>query len=42
MSEVECITLDWHTKAFQKDRLILRPTADALIVHDGKLLLLKM
>jgi len=42
MSEVECITLDGHTKIFQNDRLILRPAAYALIVHDGKLLLLKM
>jgi 8-oxo-dGTP pyrophosphatase MutT (NUDIX family) len=42
MSEVECITLDGHTKIFQNDRLILRPAAYALIVHEGKLLLLKM
>lgn len=42
MSEVECITLDGYTKVFQNDRLILRPAAYALIVHDGKLLLLKM
>ena len=42
MSEVECITLDGHTKVFQNDRLILRPAAYALIIHDGKLLLLKM
>jgi 8-oxo-dGTP pyrophosphatase MutT (NUDIX family) len=42
MSEVKCITLDGHTKVFQNDRLILRPAAYALIVHDGKLLLLKM
>ena len=42
MSEVECITLDGHTKIFQNDRLILRPAAYALIVHDEKLLLLKM
>lgn len=42
MSEVECITLDGHTKVFNNDRLILRPAAYALIVHDGKLLLLKM
>jgi 8-oxo-dGTP pyrophosphatase MutT (NUDIX family) len=42
MSGVECITLDGHTKIIQKDRLILRPAAYALIVHDDKLLLLKM
>ncbi len=42
MSEVECITLDGHTRIFQNDRLILRPAAYALIVHDGTLLLLKM
>ncbi len=42
MSEVECVTLDGHTKIFQGDRLILRPAAYALIIQDGKLLLLKM
>lgn len=42
MSEVECITLDGHTKKFRNDRLILRPAAYALIVHNDKLLLLKM
>jgi 8-oxo-dGTP pyrophosphatase MutT (NUDIX family) len=42
MSEVKCITLEGHTKIFQNDRLILRPAAFALIVHDGKLLLLRM
>jgi ADP-ribose pyrophosphatase YjhB (NUDIX family) len=39
---VECITLDGHIKEFQSDRLILRPAAYALIVHEGKLLLLRM
>ena len=42
MSEIECITLDGHTRIFQNDRLILRPAAYALILHDNKLLLLKM
>ncbi len=42
MSEVECITLDGHTRVFNKDRLILRPAAYALIIQDGKILLLKM
>lgn len=41
-SEVGCITLDGHTKTIKKDRLILRPTAYALIMHESKLLLLKM
>lgn len=42
MSEVECITLDGRTRVFRNDRLILRPAAYALIVHDDKLLLLRM
>lgn len=42
MSIVECIALDGHLKAVQSDRLILRPAAYALIVQDGRLLLLKM
>lgn len=39
---VECIALDGHTKTVPRDRLILRPAAYALIVQDGRLLLLKM
>jgi 8-oxo-dGTP pyrophosphatase MutT (NUDIX family) len=42
MSEIECITLNGNTKSIQKDSLILRPAAYAIIVQDGKLLLLKM
>jgi len=42
MAIVECITLDGRLKAVQSDRLILRPAAYALIVRDGKLLLVKM
>lgn len=42
MVEVECITLDGQIKVFQRERLILRPAAYAIIIHDGKLLLLKM
>ena len=42
ISTVECIALDGHIKIVQRDRLILRPAAYALIVQDGRLLLLKM
>jgi 8-oxo-dGTP pyrophosphatase MutT (NUDIX family) len=42
LSEVECLTLDGHNRIFPVDRLILRPAAYALIIHEGKLLLLKM
>jgi len=39
---VDCLTLDGQTKAVPIDCLTLRPAAYALIVHDGKLLLLKL
>jgi 8-oxo-dGTP diphosphatase len=42
MTGVQCITLSGETKVIDRERLILRPAAYALIVHDGKLLLLKM
>ena len=42
ISTVECIGLDGHPKLVPRDQLILRPAAYALIVQDGKLLLLKM
>ena len=42
MSEVECITLDGHKKTVPKDRLILYPAVYAIILHSGKILLLKV
>ena len=42
MSTVECITLEGHKKEIQKDRLILYPAAYAIVVHNGKVLLLTM
>jgi len=42
MAGVQCITLNGQTKNFDRERLILRPAAYALIVSEGKLLLLKM
>ena len=42
MQEIDCIALDGTIKKIAKDRLILRPAAYALIVQEGKLLLLKM
>ena len=42
MAEVVCITLDGQTKVFQSDQLKLRPAAYGLIMHGGKLLLVKM
>ena len=42
MSEVKCITLDGHIRIVQNDQLIFRPAAYALIVHENKLLVLKL
>jgi len=42
MTEVQCITLDGQMKVIDRKLLILRPAAYALILHDGKLLLLTM
>jgi len=42
MTGVLCVTLNGQTKVIDRERLILRPAAYALIVHDGKLLLLTM
>jgi len=40
--EVECITLEGKIKKVPRDRLILRPAAYAIIVQNGKILLVKM
>ena len=42
MSVVECITLDGRKKMIQKDGLVLRPAVYAIVVYDGKVLLMKM
>jgi 8-oxo-dGTP pyrophosphatase MutT (NUDIX family) len=42
MPVVECITLYGHKKLVQKDKLILRPAAYAIIVRQGQVLLLQM
>ncbi len=42
MPEVKCITIDGRVKIIPSDRLTFRPAAYALILHDGKILLLKM
>ena len=40
--EVECITLEGKIKKVPRDQLMLRPAAYALILQNGKILLLKM
>ena len=40
MSGIECVTLDGHTKIVQKESLILRPAAYAIVVDNGNLLVL--
>lgn len=42
MSVVECITLDGRKKIIRKDSLVLRPAVYAIVVYDGKVLLMKM
>ena len=42
MNEIECISLDGRRKMVQKDHLILRPAAYAIIMDKGRILLLKM
>jgi ADP-ribose pyrophosphatase YjhB (NUDIX family) len=39
---VECITLDGRKRVTQKDSLVLRPAVYAIVVHDGKVLLMKV
>lgn len=40
MSMVECITIDGRKKMVQQDRLVLRPAVYAIVLHEGKLLLM--
>jgi 8-oxo-dGTP pyrophosphatase MutT (NUDIX family) len=42
MSLIECITLDGHKKMIQRDSLVLRPAAYAIVVDKGRVLLMKM
>lgn len=42
MPQVECITLDGHKKMVQQDRLVLRPAVYAVVVHERKVLLVRM
>lgn len=43
MSEiVECVTLDGQRKVVRKSKLILRPAAYAIILHNQRILLLKL
>lgn len=42
MSVIECHTLYGSTKLVPREKLILRPAAYAIIVNDGKVLLVKM
>jgi L-amino acid N-acyltransferase YncA/8-oxo-dGTP pyrophosphatase MutT (NUDIX family) len=42
MSEVECVTLSGQTRRFPRERLVLRPAAYALILRQGRVLLLAM
>ena len=39
---VECITLDGRKKKVRNDRLVLRPAVYAVMVHHGKVLLVKL
>jgi 8-oxo-dGTP pyrophosphatase MutT (NUDIX family) len=39
---IECITLDGHKKMVPRDSLILRPAAYAILVHEGRVLLMKL
>lgn len=39
---IECVTLDGQKKMVPKDRLVLRPAAYAIIVHQDRVLLMKM
>jgi L-amino acid N-acyltransferase YncA/8-oxo-dGTP pyrophosphatase MutT (NUDIX family) len=42
MSEVECVTLLGEKRLFPRERLVLRPAAYALILNEGRVLLLTM
>jgi 8-oxo-dGTP pyrophosphatase MutT (NUDIX family)/L-amino acid N-acyltransferase YncA len=42
VSDVECVTLQGKKRLFPRERLVLRPAAYALILHNGRILLLRM
>jgi 8-oxo-dGTP pyrophosphatase MutT (NUDIX family) len=42
MPMIECVTLDGHKRMVERDRLVLRPAVYAIIVHDSRVLLMKM
>jgi 8-oxo-dGTP pyrophosphatase MutT (NUDIX family)/L-amino acid N-acyltransferase YncA len=42
MPDVECVTLSGAKRLFPRERLVLRPAAYALILHEGRILLLRM
>jgi len=42
MPAVECITLHGHKRMVREEGLVLRPAAYAIVVHDGKVLLLRL
>ena len=42
MSVIECVTLDGRKKMIPKDSLVLRPAVYAIVVYDGKVLLMKV
>jgi 8-oxo-dGTP diphosphatase len=42
VSDVECVTLLGEKRLFPRERLVLRPAAYALILHQGRILLLTM
>ncbi len=41
MNTVECLTLYGKTKIIEKDQLQFRPSAYGIVLHEGKILLLK-
>ena len=41
MSLVECVMLDGRKKMVAKDRLVLRPAVYGIVVHEGRVLLMK-
>jgi len=42
MTMVECVTVDGGKKIVPQDSLVLRPAVYAIVVYDGKVLLMKM
>jgi 8-oxo-dGTP pyrophosphatase MutT (NUDIX family)/predicted nucleotidyltransferase len=39
---IECVTLNGHKRMVERDSLVLRPAVYAIIVHDSRVLLMKM